>query len=184
MTGRERERDRERESAKMERRCSSNELHNLIEAIKSSEVSFLWTLSDDNFQFDLTLKSFKILQVVENRVEMLTQLRDLDLSENSDLNYLIQCLTVSFPSLLKFMCQFCDDLVFVTLTRNLDVLGGFYLFGCITVYVEQNYFTRSREICGFRSVWLSVTVSPTWSEGMAVSFLRFLRCHCVCTIVS
>ncbi|KAK0608541.1 hypothetical protein LWI29_032140 [Acer saccharum] len=93
----------------MERRCSSNELHNLIEAIKSSEV-------------------------VENRVEMLTQLRDLDLSENSDLNYLIECLTTFWEDFT------CLDVSQCMLNKTILHVAAKYvdsdLSGCLLQFLQ------------------------------------------------
>ncbi|KAK3187790.1 hypothetical protein Dsin_027351 [Dipteronia sinensis] len=93
----------------MERRCSSNELHNLIEAIKSSEV-------------------------VENRIELLTQLRDLDLSENSDLSYLIQCLTTFWEDFT------CLDVSQCMLNKNILHVAAKYmdsdLSGCLLQFLQ------------------------------------------------
>ncbi|KAJ0092964.1 hypothetical protein Patl1_25859 [Pistacia atlantica] len=103
----------------MERKCLSNELQRLIEAIKASDV-------------------------VESRVKLLNEVRDLELSENSDVAYLIECLTV------------------------LDILGRLHLFGCNAVYVEQKYFVCGCKICRFRPNWVFSTISSSGDEGKHV----------------
>ncbi|TXG72508.1 hypothetical protein EZV62_001087 [Acer yangbiense] len=114
----------------MERRRSSNELHNLIEAIKSSEV-------------------------VENRVEMLTQLRDLDLSENSDLNYLIQCLTTFWEDFT------CLDVSQCMLNKTILHVAAKYvdsdLSGCLLQFLQLGVKAWLLCVCvyvlGERLVW-------------------------------
>ncbi|KAL5781506.1 hypothetical protein ACOSP7_006535 [Xanthoceras sorbifolium] len=93
----------------MERVCSSNELHNLIQAIKSADV-------------------------VENRVVLLTQLRDLDLSENSDVTYLMHCLTSfweDFTCLDVSQCMLNKNILHVA-TRYVDS----DLSGCLLQFLH------------------------------------------------
>lgn len=186
-----RKKERERESAKMERHWSSKELHNLIEAIKSSDVSFsqlsLTTISTSilvstPFNFTGRRESCCAAYTIEG-FQFLWELRP-HLSHPIS-NCILQSSNCNFTSRV-----YCGFFSICSLNEEfLDVLGRFHVFGCIAVLVEQKCTASGCQIRGFRLVWLFVAVSSTWNKGTVVS-LRFLCCVvlmflslCVCACV-
>ena len=116
-----------------------------------------------------------LIQVVESRIELFDKLRDFVLLEKSDLDPVIECLTVSsilhldayvsclIPFYMLFDAVF--SVVFCCLNNKLDILGRLHLLGYIPVLVKQVYFECGYEICRFRIVWMFSTVSCSWDKG-------------------
>lgn len=57
------------------------------------------------------------------------------------------------------------------LNEVLDILGRLHLFGCVAVYVKQEYFVCGCKICKFRPIWLFSAISKSGDEGMLASLL-------------
>ncbi|KAJ6713781.1 HOLLIDAY JUNCTION RESOLVASE [Salix viminalis] len=100
----------------MERKSSSKELQNLLQAIKSSDV-------------------------VESRIELFDKLRDFDLLEKSDLDPVIECLTVSSILHLDAYCLLNKSILSVA-TKYVD--SG--LSGCLVQFLVLG--TKASGWCG------------------------------------
>ncbi|KAK4388045.1 hypothetical protein Sango_2411100 [Sesamum angolense] len=99
----------------MKSSSSGGDLQTLLEAIKSSEASFLLAL---NFDFVLFCYTFDRVgcflgfegYVVENRVQVLKELEELDISEKSAVNSLVESLTCTLnKTILQVAAKYLES---------------------------------------------------------------------------
>jgi hypothetical protein len=76
------------------------------------------------------------------------------------------------------------DMHCFNLDNKIGILGRLHLFGCIPVLAKQRYFTVCCKIPRIGYIWLFITISCPWDQGIYVHVqfsFHFSLYLCACT---